>query len=62
MTQGLPCIPLRVVLDEIPRASKRKFVIGRLTFSILNPSSLILTELQKGLTSIDSFKKGVTLD
>ena len=40
---------------------QRKFAIGRLTLSILNPSSLMLTELQKTLTSIDFFKKDVSL-
>ena len=57
MTQRLPCIPPGVVLDKTPRTSKKKFCIGRLTSSILNPSSLMLTELQNSLTSIDSFKK-----
>ena len=47
VTQKLLCIPLGVVLDKTPRTSKRKFAIGRLTLSILNPSSLMLTELQK---------------
>ena len=57
MTQGLPCIPPGIVLDKTPRTSKKKFCIERLISSILNPSSLMLTELQKSLTSIDSFKK-----
>ena len=61
VTQGLLCTPPGVVLDKTPKTSKRKFAIGRLTLSILNPSSLMLTELLKSLTSIDSFKKGVSL-
>ena len=61
VTQGLPCIPPGVALDKTPSTSKWKFTIGRLTSSILNPSSLTLTELQKSLTSIDSFKKDVSL-
>ena len=54
VTQGFLYIPPRVVLDEIPKTSKRKFSIRRLTSNILNPSSLMLTELQKNLTSINS--------
>ena len=51
-----------VVLDKTPSTSSgRKFKIGRLTSSILNPSNLMLTELQKSMTSIDSFKKDVSL-
>ena len=61
MTQGLPCIPPGVALDKTPSTSKKKFSIGRLTSSILNPSSLMLTELQKSPTSFDSFEKGVSL-
>ena len=57
MTQGVLYISPGVALDKTPSTSKKKFCIGRLTSSILNPSSLILTELQKSLTSIDSFKK-----
>ena len=47
--------------SETASTSGRKFIIGRLTSSILNPSSLILTELQKSLTSFDSFEKDVSL-
>ena len=36
-------------------------MIGHLTLSILNPSSLMLTEFQKSPTSFDSFEKGVSL-
>ena len=61
VTQGLPCIPPGVVLDKTPNTSKKKLRIRRLTSSILNPSSLMLTELQKSPTSFDSFKKGVNL-
>ena len=57
MTQGFLCISPRVALDKTPSTSKKKFYIGRLTLSILNSSSLMLTELQKSLTPIDSFKK-----
>ena len=59
MTQGLMCIPLEVALDKTP--SRSKFIIGCLTSSILNPSSLMLTELQKSPTSFDSFEKDVSL-
>ena len=59
VTQGLVCIPPGVALDKTP--SGRKFTIGRLTSSILNPSSLMLTELQKSPTSFDSFEKDVSL-
>ena len=45
VTQGFLCIPSRVVLDEIPRTSKRKFSIRRLTLNIFNSSSLMLIEL-----------------
>ena len=61
VTQGFLCTPPGVVLDKTPRTSKRKFAIGRLTSSILNSSSLMLTELQKSPTSFDSFEKGVNL-
>ena len=57
VTQGLPCIPPGVALDKTPSTSKWKFTIGRLTSSIFNPSSLMLTELQKSLTLFDSFEK-----
>ena len=57
MTQGVLCISPGVVLDKTSSTSKKKFCIGRLILSILNPLSLMLTELQKSLTSIDSFKK-----
>ena len=57
MTQEFLYISPRVVLDKIPNTSKKKFYIGGLTLSIFNPSSLILTKLEKSLTSIDSFKK-----
>ena len=57
MTQGFLCISPRVALDTTPNTSKKKFCIGRLTLSIRNPSSLMLIELQKSLTSIDFFKK-----
>ena len=57
MTQGVLCISPGVALDKTPSISKKKFCIGRLTLSILNPSSLMLTELQKSLTSINSFTK-----
>ena len=57
MTQRFLYILLGVALDKIPNTSKKKFCIRRLTLSILNLSSLILTKLQKSLTSIDSFKK-----
>ena len=57
MTQGFLFILPRVALDTTPSTSKKKFCIGHLTLSILNSSSLMLTELQKSLTSIDSFKK-----
>ena len=46
-----------VALDKTPSTSKKKFCIGRLTSSILNPSSLMLIKLQKRLISINSFKK-----
>ena len=59
VTQGLVYIPPGVALDKTP--SGRKFTIGRLTSSILNPSSLMLTELQKSPTSFDSFEKDVSL-
>ena len=57
MTEGFLCLPPGVALDRTPSASKKKFYIGCLSLNILNPSSLILTELQKSLTSIDCFKK-----
>ena len=60
VTQGLSCMPPGVALDKTPSTSKWKFTIGCLTSSILNSSSLTLTELQKSLTSIDSFKKDVS--
>ena len=59
MTQGLVCIPPGVALDKTPNG--RKFTIRLLTSSILNPSSLILTELQKSPTSFNSFEKDVSL-
>ena len=55
--QGFLYLPPGVALDRTLSTSKKKFCIGRHTLSILNPSSLMLTELQKSLTSIDSFKK-----
>ena len=61
VTQRLLCISPRVILYKTPRTSKKKFAIGRFISSILNPSSLILTELQKSLSSIGFFKKGVSL-
>ena len=61
VTQGLPCIPPGVALDKTPSTSKWKFTIGRLTSGIFNPSSLMLTELQKSPTSFDSFEKDVSL-
>ena len=61
VTQGLPCIPLGVALDKTPNISGRKFTIGHLTSNILNPSSLMLTELQKSPTSFDSLEKDVSL-
>ena len=61
VTHGLSCIPPGVALDKTPSTSKKKFSIRRLTSSILNPSSLMLTELQKSPTSFDSFEKGVSL-
>ena len=57
VTQWFLCISPGVALDKTPKTSKRKFYIRRLNSSILNPSNLMLTELQKSLTSIDSFKK-----
>ena len=57
VTQGGLCISPGVALDKTPNTSKKKFCIRRLTLSILNPSSLMLTKLQKSLTSIDFFKK-----
>ena len=57
VTQGLPCISPGVALDKTPSTSKWKFTIGRLTSGIFNPSSLMLIELQKSLTSFDSFEK-----
>ena len=59
VTQGFVYISRRVALDKIP--SRRKFTIGYLTSSILNPWSLMLTELQKSPTSFDSFEKDVSL-
>ena len=59
VTQGLLCIPPGVAFNKTPNG--RKFTIGRLTLSILNPSSLMLTELQKSPTSFDSFEKDVSL-
>ena len=59
MIQGLVCILPGVVLDKIP--SGRKFTIGYLTSNILNPSSLMLTELQKSPISFNSFEKDVSL-
>ena len=60
VTQRLPYIPPGVMLDKTPNTSRRKFRIGRLTSDILNPSSLMLTGLQKSMTSINSFKKDVS--
>ena len=57
VTQGFLYLPPGVALDKTPSISKKKFCIGHLTLSILNPSSLILTELQKSIISIDSFQK-----
>ena len=57
MTQGFLCILSKVVLGKTPSISKKKLCIGRLTLSILNLLSLILTKPQKSLISIDSFKK-----
>ena len=57
MTQKFLCISPGVALDKTPSTSKKKFCIRRLTLSILNPSSLMLTELQKSLILIDFFKK-----
>ena len=54
MSQGFLCISPGVILDKTPSTNKKKFCVGRLTLSILNPSSLMLTELQKSLTSINS--------
>ena len=45
MAQGLVCIPPGVALDKIP--SGKKFTIGRLTTSILNPSGLMLIAPEK---------------
>ena len=59
VTQGLVYIPPGVALDKTP--SGRKFTIGRLTSSILNPLSLMLTELQKSPISFDFFEKDVSL-
>ena len=56
-TQGLPYIQSEVALDKTPCISERKFTIGRLTLSILNPSSLMLIKLQKSPTSFDFFEK-----
>ena len=60
-SQGLPRIRPGVASDKTPSTSGRKFTIGRLTSSILNPSSLMLTELQKSPTSFDSFEKDVSI-
>ena len=57
MTQGVLCISPGVTLDKTPSTSKKKFCIGRLTSSILNLLKVMLSELQKSLISIDSFKK-----
>ena len=59
VTQVFLYIPPRVVLNETPRTSKRKVSIRRLTSNILNLSSLMLTELQKSLTSIDSLSTSI---
>lgn len=40
---------------------QKKFAIRHFNSSNLNPSSLVLIKLQKSLTSIDSFKKNVSL-
>ena len=57
MTQRLPCISLGVALDKTLNTSKKKFAIRHLTLNILNPSSLMLTKLQKNPTSFDFFEK-----
>ena len=57
VTPRLPYIPLGVAFDKTPNTSKKKFVIGRLILSILNPSNLVLTKLQNNLISINFFKK-----
>ena len=57
VTQKFLYLPPGVALDKTPCSSKKMFCIGRLTLSILNPSSLMLIKLQKSLISIDSFKK-----
>ena len=46
-----------VELSKTLSTSRRKFTIGRLTSSILNPSSLILTGPQKSPTSFDFFRE-----
>ena len=61
VTQRLPCIPPGVALNKTPDTSKWKFSIGYLISSILNPSSLMLTEFQKSPTSFNSFEKSVSL-
>ena len=61
VTQGLLYILLGVALDKTPSTKKWKFTIGRLNLSILNPSSLILTKLQKSQTLFNSFEKDVSL-
>ena len=57
ITQEFLYISPGIALDKTPSTSKKKFYIGCLISNILNPSSLMLTELQKSLTSIDPFKK-----
>ena len=57
MTYGFLCLPPGMALDKTPNTSKKKFCMRRLILSILNLLTLMLTELQKSLTSINSFKK-----
>ena len=57
VTQRLLCISPGVALDKTPSITGRKFTIGYLTSSILNPSGLMLTELQKSPTSFDSLEE-----
>ena len=49
-----------VKLSKTLSTSRKKFIIGRLILSIFNPSSLMLTVLQKSSTLFDSFEKGVS--
>ena len=57
MTQRFLCISTGVALEKTPSTSKKKFCIKRFTLSILNPSSLMLTKLQKSLISFNFFEK-----